>query len=222
MEHRYSDEDLAEFKAVIEKKLATAQQQVERLEDQLKEANENSEDEFGTDMMDDSSMGSDANFTADMLMRQRNHAAMLEKALIRVNNKSYGICVITGELIDKRRLLAVPTTTKSLQAKMAKEQPLAPTRKEESKDDNDEEDEKPKKKREYKPQIITKIIKKPTAPVPDFSLISLDDDDDDDDNYDDDDLLGEGISGGDDDDDDELSSEASDEEFDFDQLPAED
>lgn len=216
MENRYSDEDLAEFKAVIEKKLATTREQIEKLEDQVKEANENSEDEFGTDMMDDSSLGSDVNFAADMLVRQQNHAAMLEKALVRVENKSYGICVVTGELIDKRRLMAVPTTTKSLQAKMEKEQPL-PTKKAEPQME-EEDEEKPKKKKEYKPQVITKIIKKPTTPALERRILELDDEDEDDDNYIDDDLLGEGIG----DDDDEMTDEASDEEFDFDQLPADD
>lgn len=55
--------------------------------------------------------------------RQRKHVIDLQNALLRVHNKSYGICCITGELIDKRRLLAVPTTTKSLAVKLDGGQP---------------------------------------------------------------------------------------------------
>ena len=76
----------------------------------------------------------------------------LQNALQRVYNKSYGICVISGELIDKRRLLAVPTTTKSLAAKM----------------DNGRKSIKKAYKPEIKPtasgpKIISKIIRKPAT-----------------------------------------------------------
>lgn len=52
-----------------------------------------------------------------MIGRQRKHVQDLENALIRIHNKRFGICIVTGQLIDKRRLMAVPTTTKSLEAK---------------------------------------------------------------------------------------------------------
>ena len=117
MENRYSDADLAEFKALIETKLEKTKTQIANLEGQIQETTESSEDDFGTDMIDDSSLGSQIEFLGDMLLRQKKHATSLENALSRIENKTYGICVVTGELIDKRRLRAVPTTTKSIQAK---------------------------------------------------------------------------------------------------------
>lgn len=118
---RYGEADLLEFKAHIEKKLAKAERQLSYMVEQLEEAAE-SKDSQG-DWMDDSSSGNDMEMLQTMANRQRKHILDLQNALQRIHNKSYGICVISGELIDKRRLLAVPTTTKSLEAKLAVNQP---------------------------------------------------------------------------------------------------
>lgn len=114
---RHSDEDLEEFRALIEKKLQQTQEQLESLQSQIIEISENSSDEHGGDWVDDSSTNNDMEMLNNMAIRQRKYLQDLNNAMMRIKNKVYGVCVITGELIDKRRLLAVPTTTKSLTAK---------------------------------------------------------------------------------------------------------
>ena len=114
--NRYNEADLAEFKAHVEKKLEKAERQLANLEEQLADAAE-TKDSQG-DWMDDSSNSNDMDMLLMMANRQKKHLLDLRNALQRIHNKSYGICVISGELIDKRRLMAVPTTTKSLAAKM--------------------------------------------------------------------------------------------------------
>lgn len=114
--NRYSETDLAEFKAQIDKQIAKAESRLSSLEEQLNDATESKDNEG--DWMDDSSNSSDIEMLEMMANRQRKHLLDLQNALQRIYNKSYGICVVTGELIDKRRLMAVLTTTKSLAAKM--------------------------------------------------------------------------------------------------------
>lgn len=174
---RYSDQELEEFKVLIDKKLEHAKEQLQNLQDQILEITENSGDEHGGDWVDDSSTNTEVEMLNTMAIRQRKFIADLENALIRIKNKTYGICVISGELIDKRRLLAVPTTTKSLSAKTEQ------NKQEEGKtttrlNQNPYVKKDPAKKAPKK--IITKVIKKsggtakPVAP-------KLDDDDEDDD-----------------------------------------
>ena len=168
---RYSDGELAEFKALIEKKLANAQEQLDSLQEQILEITENTSDEHGGDWMDDSSINNDVEMLNNMAIRQRRYIKDLENALVRIRNKTYGICIITGELIDKKRLLAVPTTTKSLVAKTQEQNPT-PERKSSSAD-------RPTPKPTGEKKVITKIIRKspskPVAPRPE----DFDDDDDD-------------------------------------------
>ena len=116
--NRYSEADLAEFKAHVEKKLEKAERQLTNLDEQLADAAETKGSQG--DWMDDSSNSNDIDMLQMMANRQKKHILDLRNALQRIHNKSYGICVISGELIDKRRLMAVPTTTKSLAAKMGK------------------------------------------------------------------------------------------------------
>jgi RNA polymerase-binding transcription factor DksA len=112
---RYSDEDLVVFKNQIEQKLESSFQQLKSLLDRIENISESTGNDG--DWMDDSSNSQDIEMLHAMVGRQRKHIRDLENALIRIQNKRYGICVITGELIDKRRLMAVLTTTKSLEAK---------------------------------------------------------------------------------------------------------
>ncbi len=114
---RYSDEELEEFQAIIEKKIAQTEEQLESLQSQIIEISENTSDEHGGDWVDDSSINSDMEMLNNMAIRQQKYLQDLNNAMLRIRNKVYGVCVITGELIDKRRLMAVPTTTKSLTAK---------------------------------------------------------------------------------------------------------
>ena len=120
---RYSDEELEEFKEIIEKKLSRAQEELKYYEEQIHEITENSGDDHGGDWMDDSSINNDMEFLNNMAIRQRKYIQDLENALVRIRNKSYGICVVTGELIDKRRLIVQPIATKSVEAKNARPTP---------------------------------------------------------------------------------------------------
>ncbi|NJK83191.1 MAG: TraR/DksA family transcriptional regulator [Saprospiraceae bacterium] len=119
MKTRYSDVELEEFRVLVEDKLVKARKQLDDLQGQIVEVTESSEDGFGTDWIEDSSVGSQIDFLNEMVSRQRKYIDQLENALLRIGNKTYGICAVSGELIDKRRLLAVPTTTKSVNAKTA-------------------------------------------------------------------------------------------------------
>lgn len=112
---RYSDSVLQEFKHLIETKLAKSQKEVNQLRDQLADIFENNNEGYDPD--DNSSLDQEKDMLQTMIHRQEKHIRDLDNALIRIRNKAYGICQVTGQLIDKRRLLAVPTTTKSLEGK---------------------------------------------------------------------------------------------------------
>lgn len=175
---RYTDSELEEFRVLLEEKLEKAKSQYENLINQIKEVTENSSGDFTKDLTDFSSSQTEVELLNNMATRQRTYIQDLQNALIRIRNKSYGICVVTGQLIDKKRLMAVPTTTKSVIAKTeGEQQALAALA---AKQKADEEEEEIKKKKEVtpkKPVIITKVIKKPSStPKP---KKSFDDDEDD-------------------------------------------
>jgi RNA polymerase-binding protein DksA len=171
---RYSDADLEEFRVLIEKKLETSKDELSYLQEQILEITENSGDDHGGDWMDDSSTNNDIEFLNNMAIRQRKYVQDLENALIRIRNKSYGICMTTGQLIEKRRLLAVPTATKSVEAKTA-EAVEAPKKVAEKAPMPLEQAEKKEKLPPATPKIITKVIRKPKSPV---KPVNVDDDDD--------------------------------------------
>jgi len=112
---RYSDQDLAEFQQIISQKLETAKAQVAQSHAQVMELNESLQSNGHG--IDENHAHSEVKFLNTMVVRQNKHIRDLENALLRIKNKSYGICVRSSTLIDKRRLLAVPTTTKSFQSK---------------------------------------------------------------------------------------------------------
>ncbi len=114
---RYSDTELAEFKEIILKKIADVEEDLQYLQDQLIDINESSLDSRRADWVDDSSMNADKDRLSNMFNRQRQFHEHLKSALLRIGNKTYGVCSVTGKLIDKRRLKAVPHTTKSVEAK---------------------------------------------------------------------------------------------------------
>ena len=118
---KYSEQELKEFQEILESKLATSKRQLFNLYGQLEDINDNKESGYDPD--DASNSLFDMEFLQEMIHRQEKHIYHLEHALVRVKNKTFGICVVTGTLIDKRRLMAVPTTTKSLAAKLT---PLKP------------------------------------------------------------------------------------------------
>lgn len=147
---RYSDEELALFKIHIELKLETAREDYQFISSQIEDVTASMEEE--NDPMDDSSNNMDLERLQIMAVRHQHHIRDLENALLRVRNKSFGICSVTNELIDKRRLMAVPATTKSLAAKNAVPQPEKKVAK-------------PSITKSASPKIITKVISKKVTPV---------------------------------------------------------
>lgn len=113
--NQYSDEDLNEFKSIIEKKLAKAREQMAYCESVLKEQAENDENKIKS--LDDSAMAMEAENLSRMASRTGKFITHLEKALERIDRKTYGVCRVTGKLISKERLKAVPHATLSIEAK---------------------------------------------------------------------------------------------------------
>ena len=119
---RYSDEDLMEFKKIIDEKLERARMDYNDMMRTLR-------NDEGNDVADTSPTykileeGSTTQNKAELIMlaqRQQKFIQGLESALIRIANKTYGIDRMTGELIPKERLRAVPHATLSVESKMKK------------------------------------------------------------------------------------------------------
>ncbi len=117
---KYSDADLNEFRDLINKKLEAAKKELTYLQGLITR-----KDEMGGDnddarymTMEDGSMSMEREQLSQMASRQITYIDHLEKALMRIENKTYGICRVTGKLIDKARLRAVPHATLSLEAKL--------------------------------------------------------------------------------------------------------
>jgi len=116
---RYSDKELAEFRVLIEERIAQANEQLAFLQKQLNEFIESEESK--TRDLDDVTTGtSEMNRLIMLAGRQRKLIKHLENALLRIDNKVYGICRETGKLISKERLKAVPHATLSILAKQTK------------------------------------------------------------------------------------------------------
>ena len=116
---RYSDSELAEFKELIENKLADARQDLTELKQSLSYADNGTNDTASTfKMMEDGSETMSREETAQLASRQEKFISHLENALRRIENKSYGICRETGKLINKERLKLVPHATLSIEAKL--------------------------------------------------------------------------------------------------------
>lgn len=124
---RYSDEELHEFKVLIDEKLAAARQEVNSLREQMLEINENSANQQSGDWTDESSSHTEMEMLNNMLARQQHFIRNLENAIIRIQNKTYGVCTMTGQLISKERLRLVPHATKSVEAKNARPIPNTAT-----------------------------------------------------------------------------------------------
>ena len=112
---RYSDEELEEFKQVIKDNYKIAKSDLESLMKQSSDFSENMASNFGADMAEDSSAVSQLELLNEQILRKRDHVQALQNAMLRIKNKVYGVCSVTGKLIDRKRLEAVPTTTKSLE-----------------------------------------------------------------------------------------------------------
>ena len=115
---RYSDTDLAEFKDIILKKLEAAKKELAYLQGLITRRDEGGDmDEARYMTMEDGSVSMEREQLSQMASRQITFIDHLEKALMRIENKTYGICRVTGKLIDKARLRAVPHATLSIEAK---------------------------------------------------------------------------------------------------------
>lgn len=112
---RYSDEELAEFKAVIDKKLVQAREQLEFYNDQI--ADLRTSDDAKPKGINDASVSTETESLYNLSNRQKKMVQHLENANMRIHNKVYGICRESGKLISKQRLLAVPHATLSIDAK---------------------------------------------------------------------------------------------------------
>ncbi|WKD85608.1 General stress protein 16O [Polaribacter huanghezhanensis] len=116
---RYSDEDLQEFKEIIEKKIARAKEDLALLESSYKNNADNGTNDTSPSFksFDEGSdtMSKEAN--VQLAIRQEKFIRDLKNALQRIENKTYGVCRVTGKLIQKERLKLVPHATLSIEAK---------------------------------------------------------------------------------------------------------
>lgn len=112
---RYGEEDLAEFRIIIEHKLVEARKQLNFYLDQLAEQT-NGEDGKIRGLDDGSTTMANEN-SHNLANRQRKLVQHLENALLRIENRVYGVCRVSGKLISKERLRMVPHTTLSIHAK---------------------------------------------------------------------------------------------------------
>ena len=115
---RYNDQELQEFKELILRKLESAKAELKDLSESAN--NKNGTDDTGSvyKTMEDGSSTLLKESNSQLAGRQRKFIDNLKMALLRIENKSYGICKITVKLIAKERLLAVPHTTQSMEAKL--------------------------------------------------------------------------------------------------------
>lgn len=119
--NRYNDSDLAEFRELIYRKLESAKKELAYLQGVITRKDETGGDNDARYMtMEDGSLSMEREQLSQMASRQITYIDHLEKALIRIENKTYGICRVTGKLIDKARLRVVPHATLSVEAKMGK------------------------------------------------------------------------------------------------------
>lgn len=116
---RYSDADLVEFKEIIGKKLDAAKKELAYLQGLIirRDGEGGDMDEARYMTMEDGSVSMEREQLSQMASRQITFIDHLEKANMRIENKTYGVCRVTGKLIDKARLRAVPHATLSIEAK---------------------------------------------------------------------------------------------------------
>jgi RNA polymerase-binding transcription factor DksA len=117
---RYSESDLQEFKALLLDKLRSAKEELNSLATSLSSPNANgTDDTAGTyKTLEDGSATLEKEQINQLAARQKKFIEQLEAALVRIENKTYGVCRETGRLIPKERLRAVPHTTLSMEAKL--------------------------------------------------------------------------------------------------------
>lgn len=115
---RYSKPELDEFKSLINKKLARANEQLHFFQSQLDDLIDNPDAKLKG--LDDAVGVAETEHLTNSVNRLKKHINHLENALIRIENSVYGVCRATGKLISKERLRAVPHATLSIEAKLSR------------------------------------------------------------------------------------------------------
>jgi DnaK suppressor protein len=117
---RYNDADLQEFKQIIMGKLDVARDEFVKMQKSLQNPNENGDENTSNQYLtlDDGASTFEKENLNQLAARQKKFVDNLEAALIRIENKTYGVCRVTGKLIQKERLKAVPHATLSMEAKL--------------------------------------------------------------------------------------------------------
>ena len=118
---RYSDEELVEFRDLILEKIMLAQRDYQQMMDVLTNKEGNGVDDTMPTykILEEGSMTQTREELTNMAARQQKFIQGLQAALVRIENKTYGVCRVTGKLIPKERLRAVPHATMSIEAKLA-------------------------------------------------------------------------------------------------------
>ena len=118
---RYSEEELKEFQVLINRKLEKAREEYKILKETLNRNNDEGTDATSggnTKVLEDGAETAEKENLSQLAARQQKYITNLENALVRIKNGTYGICSVTGKLISKERLIAVPHTTQSIEAKL--------------------------------------------------------------------------------------------------------
>jgi len=117
---RYSDADLAEFKQIILKKIEKAQADLDLIKsaymNDLNNGTDDTSPTFKAFEEGSETMSKEAN--SALAIRQEKFIRDLKNALVRIESKTYGVCRVTGKLIEKERLKVVPHATMSMEAKL--------------------------------------------------------------------------------------------------------
>ena len=124
LKNRYSDEELEEFKVLILEKLRKATRDLKMLTEAYTVSNEHDTTDTSPTfkILEEGYQVMSKEENSRLAARQDKFIKALENALIRIENKSYGICRVTGKLISKERLRAVPHATLSIEAKLIQNQ----------------------------------------------------------------------------------------------------
>lgn len=117
---KYSDKELKEFEALINSKIEKAQNELNILKQSLNRSGESGTGDTTTTskVLEDGAETMEKESLNQLAVRQQKFIVNLENALVRIKNGTYGICKVTGKLIPKERLLAVPHTMLSIEAKL--------------------------------------------------------------------------------------------------------
>lgn len=117
---RYTDEELKEFEVLLTEKADKARKELEYIKESLTRKNNADGVLSSVKVLEDGADTAEKESLNQLAVRQQKFIKNMEAALIRIKNGTYGICVDTGKLIPKERLRAVPHTTQSIEAKLAK------------------------------------------------------------------------------------------------------